>query len=366
VTDLLASVHDVEPEVWNAWTRPAGPAARFGWFSGLEATLDRSGPDRWTPAHLRTDDLLVPLYEREGWRGEFVWDDPIEAACDRSGLPYGPRAVGVLPWTPIRGPRILTDPTRDRAELLTRAGPALVAAAADRGWTGVHLQFCADDEVDALVAQGWIERLTWQYVWQGEPGEGFLAQLPGKRRREIRREMRAFAQQGFTLQVVSGDDASDDVWQSMPQLYADTARRHGDEVPLGPEFFAEVRARMAEDVVFFIARRGEELVAATFQVRTADALFGRIWGTREAHPYLHFNLAYHFPLQWAWEQGMTQFEPGHGGEYKRRRGCAPVLCRSAHHFAHAGLHRAVADWASREAGWVSQHLSELSPVPPGP
>ena len=361
MTALLDSVHRVEPEAWNAWTLAAGPAARHGWFAAMEAALPADGPDRWTPAHLRGDSVLCPLFERDGWMGEFVWDGPIEDACAHSHLPYGPRAVGTLPWTPIRGPRILTAPGADRAALLPLAATALSAAAAERGWTGVHLQFCADDEAGSFVSQGWIERLTWQYVWQAEPSiESFLGHLDGKRRREIKREMRAFHQQGLRLEVLAGHEAPDGVWHAMADLYADTARRHGDEAPLGPIFFEEVRARMAESVVFFVARRGADLVGSTLHLRSDDALFGRIWGAREALPFLHFNLAYHFPLRWAHEQGLSRFEPGHGGEYKRRRGCDPVLCRSVHLFTHGGLHRAVADWAAREAGWVREHLEELA------
>lgn len=362
---VLDSIADIEPDAWDPWTRPAGPAARHGWLAAMEAALPDRGPDRWTPAHLKSADLLCPLYEREGWSGEFVWDGPIEDACLQASLAYGPRAVGTLPWTPIRGPRVLTDPTRDRAALLRQAPRALAAAAAERGWTGVHLQFCADDEADVFVQQGWIERLTWQYVWQGDASMGSaLDHLDGKRRREIRREMRAFEQQGLRLEVLAGHEAPDEVWRAMATLYANTARRHGDEAPLGAVFFDEVRARMAEAVVFFVARRGAELVGATLHLRGEDALFGRIWGAHEALPFLHFNLAYHFPMRWAHAQGLRRFEPGHGGEYKRRRGCDPVPCRSVHLFTHRGLQRAVADWSRREAGWVRQRLEELAPAPP--
>ncbi len=363
---LLDSVHGVDADRWDAWARPAGPGSRHGWFAALEAALPGQGPDRWSPAHFDADGLLCPLFERDGWRGEFVWDGPVEDATVASMLPYGPRAVGTLPWTPIRGPRVLTEPGLDRAARLRAAPSALVVAAMKRGWTGVHLQFCADDEADAFVAQGWIERLTWQYVWQApEPRGSFLGHMDGKRRREIHREMRAFDAQGLRLEVLPGDEAPDDVWGGMAGLYASTAHRHGDEAPLGPVFFEEVRARMAESVVFFVARRGSDLVGATLHLRDEQGLFGRIWGANEAVPFLHFNLAYHFPLRWALEQGLSRFEPGHGGEYKRRRGCGPVLCRSVHLFSHAGLHRAVADWAAREAGWVRQRIEELAPAAAG-
>jgi predicted N-acyltransferase len=358
VSALLGSVHALDASLWDAWARPAGPAARHGWFAGLEAALPVAGPDRWTPAHLRDGSILVPLFERTGWLGEFVWEEPIIDACRDAGLSYAPRAVGVIPWTPIRGPRVLTEPGADRAALLPTAARALEDAAAQRGWESVHLQFCADDEADAFVRQGWIERLTWQYVWQPRPEDtGCLDRVDGKRRREIRREMRAFEAQGLTLEVVAGDAAGDDLWEAMPTFYRNTAARHGDPVPLGPAFFTTVRERMAEDVVFFAARRGDALVGATFQLRGEDGLFGRIWGASEELPYLHFNLAYHFPLRWAWEQGLGRFEPGHGGEYKRRRGCDPLPCRSVHRFTHAGLHRAVADWAAREARWVREQLA---------
>lgn len=360
---MSVAVSDLPDDVlarWDAATLPDLPGSSAGYHRALEASLDRDDGDRWTPDHLVLEDAICPLYERESWYGEFVWDGTVEEACKRSGLSYGPRGVAAIPWTPIRSPRILTAPGADRPAAIRRVASALLRRMHAREWTGVHLHFCAEDEAAAFVEAGWIERHCWQYVWQADPADpSFLPHVSSRRRRRIRREMRAFEEQGLRWDVVRGSDAPDELWSAMPRFYADTAARHGDEVPLTAAFFETARGSLAESVRFFTARRGDELVGATFQLAGRDALFGRIWGCGEAIPYLHFNLAYHFPIHWAMDRGLSRFEPGHGGEYKRERGCAPVLCRSVHRFAHAGLHRAVADWALAEAGWVGRRLREL-------
>jgi hypothetical protein len=143
----------------------------------------------------------------------------------------------------------------------------------------------------------------------------------------------------------------------MAGLYAATAERYGfAPPPLDLLFFEALHARLGDRIRFAVASRAGETLAMTLNLLDGDALYGRFWGGDEDTRFLHFNLAYHRTVQWCIEQGLRRFEPGHGGEYKRRRGFDPVLMYSAHWYPVPGFHRAVARWAAEEAKLVMQRV----------
>ncbi len=47
----------------------------------------------------------MPLYARNGSRGEYVFDFAWADAYERNGLPYYPKLVTAIPFTPVVGPR---------------------------------------------------------------------------------------------------------------------------------------------------------------------------------------------------------------------------------------------------------------------
>lgn len=364
---LLASVDAIDAAVWDRLAGPAGPLLSSSWIRGAEATLPPTGRDRWQPAHLLLSEAgepaaLMPLWLRHDTWGEFVWYGPVEDAARQLGRPLAPRLVNTVPFTPANGLRVLTG-AGDRPRLLAAAAAALAGCLGGDA-VSAHVHFCADDEADAFAQAGFARRLTWQYQWRNDGYadlDAFLGVLGARRRNRWKRETRALVEQGVTVEVVRGDEAPDSLWEDLVSMYDATARRNGEpSAPLGWPFFEALRAGIPGDIRFFVARRGDELLGATFHALHGDVLYGRFWGCREDLPFLHFNLAYHAPVAWAIEQGLSRFEPGHGGEFKRRRGFRPALMSSMHLFGDRAFQAAVADWADREAGWVQQKVSELA------
>jgi uncharacterized protein len=360
--NVLRSIHDVAPEAWDRLAC-GDPFAGHAWLAALEDSGVTGPSSDWTACHaLLTEGgepvAACPLYVRVGNEGEFVWDEPIEEACLRSVRPYAPRAVSTVPWTPVAGPRLLAGRGPDRRELQGRLARGLVELCSERGWESVNVQFAPEDEIEVLREAGLVERITWQYHWRDRgyaSFDDFLGRLRSRRRSAMRRELRELERQGISMEVRPGDRLD---FERMATLYGDTCRRNGAEPALGSAFFEQLHGRMAERVVFFVATRGDDVVGMTLNVRHGDRLYGRFWGASEPVPFLHFNAAYHHPVRWCIEQGITAFEPGHGGEYKRTRGFDAVVLRSAHHFVDPELRAAVVRWAHREASWVQQRLDE--------
>jgi hypothetical protein len=119
---------------------------------------------------------------------------------------------------------------------------------------------------------------------------------------------------------------------------------------------------MARHWVMFVARRGDEAIAASLIAVDPDrgVAFGRYWGCIEQVPCLHFEACYYQPLQWCIARNYSRFEGGAQGEHKMARGLLPVQTHSAHWLAHPQFAQAVADFLAREGAGVEDYLDELN------
>ncbi len=365
----LRAIDEIDPDAWDALLSPEDPPVlRWHWLEALEHSGTASSARGWRPSHVvlrRGEELIgaVPLYIRAETYGEFVWSDPLEEAAARVGFPWDPRAVSTVPATPVAGRRLLTAPHVDRMtamRLLIRSVWQLVEA---RGLASLNLHFCADDEVALLREEGFVERHQWQYWWcaAGDSDfDAFLLRLKGKTRRSIRRERSRLKEAGVTVRVVSGDEAPLGWFKEAGRLYGCTAARHDDgEQLIEPGFFARIGEGPLRSLVrFSAAHREDELVGLAFEIEGQNALFGRTWGLSEDIPYLHFEAAYYANIDYCIRKGLARFEPGHGGEFKYRRGFTPTRVVSMHRFTSPRLHAAIASWAAEEREWVAEKIDE--------
>src|SRR5690606_21050090 len=220
------------------------------------------------------------------------------------------------------------------------------------GLSGAHVNFCREDELAALVEAGWLARLGLQYHWlrrDWKTFDDYLASLRHKRRKEVRRELRAVAEAGVALEVRTGADIPDAWFAPMWRFYRATidanpwGRRY-----LNPRSFELLRERFRERLCFVVALRGDVPIAGAFNVQKGDALYGRYWGATEAVKHLHFAVCYYAGIEHCIRQGLARFEPGAGGSYKQVRGFDAQPTRSAHWLVDPRLHEAVSRYLEDE------------------
>ena len=102
-------------------------------------------------------------------------------------------------------------------------------------------------------------------------------------------------------------------------------------------FYERALSRMPDALEIVEARREGRLVAAAFNGVSTERLYGRYWGCREDHPFLHFNVCLYHSVEACIRRGLQAFEGGAGGDHKLVRGFEPVLTHSAHLFLDARL-----------------------------
>lgn len=338
------------------------------WLGALEESGCVREEHGWIPYHLvltsgrpgvsATEDPasligVVPMYIKLNSEGEFIFDHAIARAAPRFGVDYFPKLLVAVPFTPATGPRLLVARGVD-TELARSALRAALETLVDRlGVSSANVLFLPGAEADALEKMGMLHRHSLQFQWHNQgyrDFEEFLAQLPSKRRTQIRRERRAPAEQGLTIATLGGDALTPAIADTAYELYLTTV----DKFTWGRRYLN----RRFFEIVFSKLKRAMELVTATDErgrvvagavnVRGENTLFGRYWGTHGEVPFLHFNVCFYHSIERCIRDGIAHFEPGAGGEHKLARGFVPTITHSVHHIRDPRLAAVVGDFFSRE------------------
>jgi len=364
---------DITASDWDALASEADPDNPFiehAFLTGLETSRSVGGGTGWTPRFVTAVDdtgrLLgaIPAYLKQHSYGEFVFDWGWAGASERAGIPYYPKLVAAIPFTPATGKRILTRKTDEQGIVRRALIEGLVDAARKTNASSVHMLFCTEQERNALVEASFLARTGYQYHWHNRAAQPYvdsseyLATFRSENRKQIRKERQRAASHGFDLHTTEGKDLSVSDWEALWQLYLANADRHGSEPYLTPGFFEHLRERFSHRVVVTVARRNGEIVAGTLNFQKGSVLYGRYWGTHTDAETLHFELCYHRLIDRAIEQRLTRFEAGAQGEHKKKRGLLPVATHSAHWIAHAGLRNAIAEFLRQETVAVAQHIAD--------
>ena len=354
VVDSLAQVDAAE---WNAL---AGrhPFVRHEFLSALIDTGCASAATGWLPQFLlvRRAGALVaamPLFAKSHSYGEYVFDWAWADAHERHGVEYYPKLLSAIPFTPVRGPR-----------LLGKAPQVLLEAALQlaRGTSSLHILFPAEDDLPHLAARGMLLRRTVQFHWRNAgyaDFDDFLGRMTQPRRKKIRQERRRVREAGVSFVWLEGNSIERRHWEFFNRCYRRTYAEHRSSPYLSLDFFLRVGAALPENLALLIAERDGRPIASSFFFKDDSTLYGRYWGAIEHVPLLHFECCYYQAIEYAIGHGLKLFEGGAQGEHKLWRGLMPVEASSAHWLAHPQFARAVESFLEREGAGITRYVDEL-------
>lgn len=361
----LSCIDEIAPGEWNALAGTECPFLRHEFLAALEHTGCVGGKTGWTPAHLALldEDRLVaaaPVYRKSHSWGEFVFDFGWAQAHERHGLPYYPKLLLAVPFSPVNAPRLLLAPDLPAEPLRECCVRELMTRCAAEGLSSAHALFVSGDEVPAFTAQGWLARSDVQFHWHNRGYGSFAEYLAGfrsEKRKQIRRERRRIAEEGIRFQTLHGDSVDPAQLRFAFDVHERNFLRHGHEPYLNYRFFQEIAHTLGRALVIKLACRGDEPVAAAVFLASRTTLYGRYWGSVGEFHSLHFETCYHQGIEYCIEHGISRFEPGTQGEHKIVRGFEPSPTHSVHYIAEPGFRRAIAEFLQRERTAV-QHYSE--------
>jgi predicted N-acyltransferase len=374
--ELLDGVADVPRDQWNALVGEESPFLEWDWLASLEASGSVGAATGWLPKPMvaRDGDRLLaacPLYVKGHSEGEFVFDWGWADAAERAGIRYYPKLVVGVPFTPVTGARLLVAPGEDRIAWYRRIGAALREVCDGNDLSGVHVNFTHPDAAEPLRDDGYLLRVGIQYHWHNDGFRSFddyLQRFRSKRRNQIKRERRAMQTGGIAIEVLTGADITDDLFEPMFRFYSSTVENHyyGRQY-LNRAFFDLLRDRYKERLCFVVAQRDGVPIAGTVNVTKAGVLYGRYWGAARAVRHLHFNVCYYAAIEHCIDTGIRRFEPGAGGDYKFLRGFDARPTYSLHYLREPRLSQAVArflDAERAEAENAIEHLGDHSVLKP--
>lgn len=369
-TQVLSDLAGLAPEAWDRLVEPDATGnvfLRHAFLHALHASGCAGASRGWTPAYLtlwRGEMLAAatPLYEKDHSYGEYVFDWSWADAYQRLGLPYYPKWLAAVPFTPVPGRRLLAVDAAARAALAA----TLVNRARASGLSSLHVLLAPPEDIALLQEQGLLARRSVQFHWRNAgyaTFEDFLAALAQPKRKKIRAERRKVAEAGVTLEWRAGGDASEADWAFFHRCYRTTYAAHHSTPYLNLDFFLRLASTMPENLLLVLARRGSRPIASAFGVYSADGphtrLFGRYWGAVEHVPCLHFECCYYQMIEFAIERRLDVFEGGAQGAHKMARGLDPVTAWSAHWLALPQMHGAVARFLEREGASIEHAIEEL-------
>jgi len=418
--EVRDSLADIEAEQWNALCDDGNPFLTYEFLYSLECTGCLGQHSGWYPRYFLlwnespSKHLVgaMPAYLKTNSYGEFVFDWAWAEAYERNNLPYYPKLVCSIPFTPCTGQRILVHPTLERSTTVLMLASAAKQFCDSEAYSSVHWLFVTEAESQLLSAgtnekdsqisesishneiapneksvkqntdmhksaqqdNNWpsnldlLCRIDCQYHWRNDnynSFEDFLRQCTAKRRKTIRRERRHVTDAGIRVEKRMGSTLSTQEWLWVHELYQSTFDRKWGNPSLTMDFFKRIGSLFGGNVLVVLAYSNtaqlpEKPVACSIMFVGKTVLYGRYWGCREQHNSLHFEACYYQGIEFCIDNGLTTFEPGAQGEHKITRGFIPTITRSAHYIAHPGFRGAIADFLAEETQHVEHRCAGLT------
>ncbi|MBP6014894.1 MAG: N-acetyltransferase [Alphaproteobacteria bacterium] len=366
---LLDGMAGVARATWDALANPPGapfnPFVSHAFLAALEASGSATARTGWQPAHILVEQAgqplaAAPMYVKNHSYGEYVFDHGWAQAFERAGGAYYPKLQVAAPFTPVTGPRLLTGGNPAAREPLAQA---MMTFAQKLGVSSLHITFLPQEDVDALLPLGFLQRHDQQFHWHNQGYASFadfLGQLSSIKRKNLRRERAEALSPGIEVEWLSGRDLTEAHWDAFFAFYMDTGSRKWGSPYLTREFFSLIGDSMADQILLIMAKRNGRYIAGALNFIGSDALYGRNWGALEHHPFLHFELCYYQAIDFAIAKGLKVVEAGAQGAHKLARGYLPVRTQSAHWIAHPGLRDAVARYLKEERRAVGEEMEALA------
>ncbi|WP_261841341.1 GNAT family N-acetyltransferase [Aliamphritea ceti] len=368
------SIADIGQETWDTLVHRPGdgldyPFIRYGFLHALENSGSVCAKTGWQAFHLVINDPepvgVMPLYIKQHSYGEYVFDWAWADAYQRYGLEYYPKLLNAIPFTPSTGPRLCLSANlsaAQQAELHQAIAQALTQVCQQHKLSGWHSLFLESEVIPLLQGKGIKRRLGSQYHWFNQnytDFDDFLSYFSSRKRKNVRKERQKIEQQTIEHRFLNGSQISNSELESFYNFYQVTYLKRGRSGYLNLDFFRQLCEQIPDNLLFCIASKDNDDVAAALYLRDSTTLYGRYWGCLDEFDSLHFETCYYQGIDYCIQHGLKRFDPGAQGEHKIQRGFKPIETWSVHWLAEAGFDQAISQFLNEEEQMMREHMSVL-------
>lgn len=366
--EFIHSINAVSADQWDRLWQTDYPFVQHGFLQTLESSGCTQAQSGWQPYHAVVwhESQLVGamlLYLKSHSYGEYVFDWSWADAYQQHGLPYYPKLVNAIPFTPATGPRWAAEAINRPAIL-----DALFTGLAEQLQRGaISSWHCLFPEPahnpEALTSSlNHQRRLGCQYHWFNQDFKDFdhfLESFNARKRKSLKRERRKVTEQEINVERALGDQLTEKDWLGFYRLYRRTyLKRSGHTGYLNARFFLELGQQLAGQILMVKAYQHGHWVAAALYLFDQHTLYGRYWGAQSEFDGLHFECCYYQGIEFAIERGLQRFDPGAQGEHKIQRGFTPILTQSFHSIGHPGFAQAVEVFLQEERQHIELYCQQ--------
>lgn len=407
-TQFIDSIQSIPRDAWNAVSGTDYPFIRHEFLSALEESGSVSPETGWTPSHIviRNDSGaivgLMPTYAKDNSYGEYVFDWSWANAYYQHGLPYYPKLLTAIPFTPCVGPRLVMadDIDIEFLPLLRATLEAVLAHCQSEGYSSWHMLFPTNEltasiaekhQVDAVMNDAetkLMRRMGSQFHWYNrgyKTFDDYLAAMTSRKRKSVRKERQKVADQGITFLHVNGRDITPRQLDEFYVFYHATYMKRGQQGYLNRSCFDYLVRDMPENLHFVFARKcfseeelaqrnffwkteegeeaqigEEESIAAALFLQGGDTIYGRYWGCLDEFDHLHFETCYYQGIDYCIEENFAHFDAGAQGEHKIQRGFEPIETYSFHWIAHPEFRHAIHNFLKHEQVDVAAYIEDAA------
>lgn len=353
---IIYSINEIGRTNWRPLEDPHSPFADFEYLSSLEDSKSVGGRSGWSPIYVTqwTEDVLVGavvLYAKTNSYGEYIFDWSWANAAIRAQIPYYPKLLSAIPFTPVSCRKFLTHPDFKAEEISASLLKTCVDLRITNQLASLNFLFTSPEENVLLGSKDFLIRESFQYHWKNqnfESFEDFLKLFKTKKAKQVRKERSPM--QALAITQSTGDELTEEDGIRFYQFYLSTIEDKGSMAYLTEDFFRLIFSRMRDRIL--LIKAGDYAQALFFY--KGNKLFGRYWGATKQVEFLHFELCYYQGIEFAIKKRLNIFEAGAQGEHKIARGFIPTRTYSAHDFDNPGLKDAVERFIQEERANIDE------------
>lgn len=336
---FITSISSIGKAEWQSVCGTEYPFTRYEFLAALEYSGATTALTGWKINHALVYDgdelvAVMPCYLKFHSYGEFVFDFQWAEAYQRNSLPYYPKLITAIPFSPVTGPRLCIKKNQDSPTVIKQIVSSCMLLVKQHKLSSWHVLFPELAQSMQLESLGLRMRKSVHFHWFNQHYscfDDFINSFNSRKRKNIRKERQKIIDQGITLKRIEGADISADHWKRFYHFYQLIyAKRSGHGGYLPEHFFSNIGRDMPESMLMVLAYKDGQIIAGALNLKGSNALYGRYWGCYEEYDFLHFETCYYQGIEYCIEKKINLFDPGVQGEHKIQRGFLPVYTYSNH------------------------------------
>tara|TARA_Y100000780_G_scaffold166498_1_gene151385 strand:- start:87758 stop:88870 length:1113 start_codon:yes stop_codon:yes gene_type:complete len=318
----------------------------------------------WTPVYflaIEENEVkgFLPCYIKNDSYGEFIFDWAWADLYQRHGIPYYPKLICALPFTPVNVSKIIANNVETEKALLAAYDSLLTG---NKALSSSHFLFATKEQDSLLNELGHFSRKTIQYHFDViyKDFNDFLQNLKARKRKQVKKERQAIKDSDIEIKVL--ESLTPTQVSEVYALYLTTIDKKYSQAYLNERFFELMESEYSKNTVVIAAFKEERMIAMSYFIKSETTLYGRYWGVypEEEIQYLHFELSYYQGIEYCMRHGLKLFEAGAQGEQKLLRGFRPVEILSSHKLSIEPIHEAIEKHVTQENKIMQEQMGHLA------